>query len=522
MLTKWRKTRALRNAVSAVDHWQYPDRPALQVRALRDYEQKHVVQSYYRPTGYVWKQSIAPKLRNERAAQLRLLETEGRDIGFLSAYYGLIYRLDALGDDESGAVSELLLADHVLLDLSADSLIPKTLAAAFDLLLVQHAVQAWGTLSANAEYILRTTWADNRLRDLAGDMAVQGRYQQVMLKIFQNKIEPGDIIPVSKAATLADDAFNGESSGSGHYRGIIAAMEGDLDAAIAFHSGAAGSGYRTQFMRAGANVIPIEDMRTLETADVGCPSRFKWLNRESQQTDCSLIACDKGYFYQFFDGFSESFALMNPGGLLHLHGVGFKPNMDHVSKRALALGIAIHISYDDMDMSRLTPDMYKGYAAGARYLHLPTLLTAYERIIVHDIDGVLEKDMQSIWASTDADIQISSLVLEADRRGHFALWSNIGAGAFAVKRSENALKYCASLANYLAVRFRVCQHTGGRYFFTDQVGLLLATLAYKDQVQIARMPQIFNQSDDTRNTGRGKAKKDAQAAALRKQRAAKT
>lgn len=521
MLAKWMKKRALHSAVASLERWQHAERPVLLARPLRNYEQRFVVQSYYRPTGYVWKQSVPIDLRQRCAATVRLLRAEGRDIGFQIAYYGLIYRLDALNDSESGMVSSLLLSDHMSLASKGSTLDEKARTAAFDLLLIQHAVQAWGTLSANAEYILRTEWANNRLKDLAGDMAVQCRYQQVMLKIFQNRIEPTDIIPVSKAATIADEAFGGESSGSGHYRGIIAAMEGDLDSAIEFHAGASNTGYRTQFMRAGANVISLSDMRTLGASVVPTPARFQPVSDKSEQSDCSLIACDKGYFYQFFDGFAESFSLMNPGGLLHLHGVGFKPDLNHIAEAASAFGIEINVSCDDMDMSRLTPDMYKGYAAGARYLFLPTLLESYERIIVHDIDGVLEKDMHSIWASSDADIQISSLVLEDNRRGHFAFWSNIGAGAFAITRSSASLKFANALSNYLSVRFRVCEQTGGRYFFTDQVGLLLATLAYKDDVSIARMPQIFSQSDETRNTGRGKAKKAAQAAALEKQKTAK-
>lgn len=483
---------------------------------MREFEQTYVVDRFYRPTGYVWKQSVGKDFRIERAAQVRQLSLLGRDINFLVAYYGLIYRLDVFSEQEAKQVSGLLLAEMQGDATGSAKQQGKLIASAFDLLMIQHATEAWAALASNGEFILRTTWAPPHLKELAADMAVQARYQQVKLKVFQNKITPDDIVPISKAAMLASNSLGENRPAIAHYRGLIAAMEGNLKASVIFHTEAGQGGYRTQFFRAGENLTPISVMKAKGDQSAALPTALLWQRRETGLKDCSLIACDGSYFYQYFDGFAESFAIQNPGGLLHIHGAGFVPPIERIEAAETTLGIHIHVSYDEMNMNALSPDMYKGYAAGSRYLILPELLKCYDSIIVHDIDGVLKTDMNSIWDSSKADIQISSLVLDDDRKGHFAFWSNIGAGAFAVRKTDNSIKFVTALSSYLAERFDICHTTGARYFFTDQIGLLLAVLAFEGEVEMARMPQIFSQSDDTRGTGRAMAKKTAQAASLAK------
>ncbi len=131
--------------------------------------------------------------------------------------------------------------------------------------------------------------------------------------------------------------------------------------------------------------------------------------------------------------------------------------------------------------------------------------------------------MADVWKPKDGSlrdhaIMIYSLVPDDNRRGHFAFWQNIGAGAFAIAANSENLKFGAALSGYLQSRFDICQRTGGRFFFTDQVGLLLATLAFNGECTIVRMPQIFSQSSDTRGQQRGQAKKDAQEKLLEKLR----
>lgn len=514
------KKRVLRAAKKSLSEKQYSGRPFLQVRGMRDYEQRFVVQNYYRPCGYVWKQNLPADFRQSCAGNVRTLSLSGRDIHFSVAYYSLLYRLVFLQPEEMKAVENLRLDGAWQTGNVPDAEQEKRRTTAFDIMLLQHVIQAWGSLATNAEFLLLAEWADTRLKSLAADMAVQARYEQVRSKIFQNTMEPEDTALVQQAADLADAVLGPENEAGHHYRGLIAAMEGDLKAAISLHSKRRAQGYRTQFFRTADQIDDLEALQGSASGELCWPSQPIWDRRESGQLSCSLIACDEAYFYQFFKGFAESFALQNPGGLLHFHGVGFSPEMEVIEERIRGLDIEVNVSHDAMDVKSLLPDRFKGYCAGARYMYLPVFLEHYERIIIHDVDGVLTTDMESIWAHSDADIMISSLALNEDRRGHFAIWSNIGAGAFAIRRTEGSVQFATALSRYLAEHFVTSADDKERYFFSDQTGLLLATLAYKDTVSMVRMPQIFSQTDETRGPGRGKVKKAAQAAALEKQREA--
>ncbi len=512
--------RLFNTAVKSIAAWKHADRPFLQLRSLRAYEQSFVVPNYYRPCGYVWKQGIDKDLRLNRAADLRNLSVEGRDIHYIVAYYGLLYRLAFFEPDDLEAVRAIQLAEHWASEVDDDDKRAKRIMSAFDLLLLQHVVQGWQSLARNAEFLLEQDWPNQQLKSLAADMALQAHYEFVRPKIFQNTLEPIDIEPAKKSADLAEQTLGQSNFAGGHYRALIAAIEGDLGRAVDLHASTPVTGYRTQFFRTAKQTSFLEEFKTDKSADTHWPQKPIWDRRNSKQTSCSLIACDEGYFYQFFADFAESFAIQNPGGLLHFHGVGFKPPTDAVDKRTAHLDIEVNISHDLQNVKALLPDRFKGYCAGARYMYLPFFLAHYGRVIIHDVDGVLTTDMETILADNDAEVMISSLMLEANRRGHFALWSNIGAGAFAIRRTEGSIKFANALSFYLAEQFVASADDQQRYFFSDQTGLLLATLAYKDEVSMHRMPQIFRQSSETKGPGRGKAKKTAQKAELEKLRKA--
>lgn len=513
-----KQQRLFNSAVNSIADWKYANRPFLQLRALRAYEQSFVVQNYYRPCGYVWKQGIDKELRLNRAADLRNLSAEGRDIHYAVAHYGLLYRLAFFEPDDLKAIRAIQLTGYWANEAADADKRAKRFASAFDLLLLQHVVQGWQNLAKNAEFLLEQNWPNQQLKSLAADMALQAHYEYVRPKIFQNTLEPVDIGPAKKAADLAEKTLGQSNFAGGHYRALIAAIEGDLDEAVNLHAATPVKGYRTQFFRTAKQTEFLEAFKTTKRADIHWPQNPKWDRWDSHQTSCSLVACDEGYFNQFFADFAESFAIQNPGGLLHFHGVGFKPPTEVVNKRTAHLNIEVNISHDLQDVKALLPDRFKGYCAGARYMYLPFFLAHYDRVIIHDVDGVLTTDMETIWADNDAEVMISSPMLEANRRGHFALWSNIGAGAFAIRRTEGSLQFANALSHYLAEQFVAAADDQQRYFFSDQTGLLLATMAFQYQVNIQKMPQIFKQSGQHNGPGRGRAKRQAQVAALKKMR----
>lgn len=520
-LFKSKEQKLLDAAIDAIQQWRHADRPYLQVKALRAYEQAFVVRDYYRPSGYVWKQQLDKDLRLERAQNLRSVKTDGRDLHYSVAYYGLLYRLAFFNSEDQADIRAIVLPKGWGTPPTSQEEANKRRLTAFELLMLQHVVQGWDKLAANAEFLLGQSWADTRLKSLAADMAVQAHYEMVRSKIFQNTIEAADLEPAKEAVQKAAQGLGEQNVAGGHYEALVTAMQGDVANSVKLHGSQPVTGYRTQFFRTAAQVQPLEQFVQTSRPHAHWSAQPVWDVKESEQRSCSLIACDQGYFYQFFVGFAESFALQNPGGLLHFHGVGFEPHMDAIHKRVEGLDIEVNVSHDMQNLATLLPDRFKGYCAGARYMYLPFFLEYYDHIIVHDVDGVLTTDMGSIWEDNASDVMISSLILEENRKGHFALWSNIGAGAFAIRRSEQSIKYANALSHYLAVQFDASEGDKRRYFFSDQTGLLLATLAFHNDVSIKRMPQIFVQSSETKGPGRGKAKKEAQKIELEKLKAPK-
>lgn len=478
----------------------------------RHYDRQYVADRYYRPTGFAWKQAFKRPRRKPIMAELTRINLTELSPADRLAVLGVRYRLALLSGEDHAAIRGLEV-DTITSSgaMTADLL--------FDLLLLLHVVEDWAKLAVVAERVLGGSFADISLRDLAADMLVQARYQLIKLKIFQNTVTQDDVRNVASAIQLTEEYLGESHPKQAHYQGLLAAISGDLIGAVGWHADApANTGYSTQFFRAATNLVPLADMKAFADKPQHALPEDCWHLRHTGHGECSLVSTDQGYFSTYFEGFLESFSLLNPGALLHVHAVDFSPASARIKDLEGRYGVHINITRDPQSLGRLNPDLRKGYCAGARYMYLPQYLQRYSRVIIHDIDGVLETSMADVWQGRDASIMISSLVPDADRRAHFAFWQNIGAGAFAIAATPENLKFGTALSGYLQSRFDICQQTGGRFFFTDQVGLLLATLAFKDECSIVRMPAIFSQSSDTRGQKRGQAKKEAQEKMLEKLR----
>lgn len=514
------KKKAFKSAARALSQRHCFDRPFIAVRSFRAHEQRFVVKDYYRPCGYVWKQGLDIAVRQSSAKDLRARKRSGIGLHYDVAYFGLLYRLVFLQPEELQAVAAITLEGAFQVEVTAPGEVEKRQATAFDLLQLQHVAQAWEQLAANGEVVLRSEWADARLKSLAADMMVQARYEQIKPKIKKNSLESDDTQKLAAAIAVVNQRLGDHNSAEHHYAGLLSAVSGDMTRAIELHASKPATGYRTQFFRTAEQVETLDAFKNTADPRELWPQQPVWDRRDSEQLSCGLIACDKTYFYQFFKGFAESFALQNPGGLLHFHAVGFEPALSEIAARSDGLDIEINVSHDNMDLTTLLPDRFKGYCAGARYMYLPFFLGHYDHIIIYDVDGILTSDMETIWSSGDADILISSAYLEKEQRSHFVLWQNVIAWAFAIRRSDSTLQFANALSRYLAKRFAVSADDQQRYFFTDQTGLLLAVEAFRNELEIGRLPAAFSQTTQSLDPGRGKAKKVAQTTALEKQREA--
>lgn len=478
---------------------------------VRRFDQAFVVRGYYRPSGFYWKQAFDTGTRDHVLAELKRLESATGDAETSLAALTLRYRFGALSDRDAAHLKKLDVRPLL------NTLQGATFAVlAQEILLLLHAVQAWGPLADIAVDVMQEKKSPARVRGLAADMLVQARYQQIKSHVFRNTITPEHIIPLRDAIASTQMVLGAGDEKLYHYQGLMACIEGDLNTAVSLHAQGKNGGYATQFFRAADNIMPIETIREMGKQSVPSAPWLDWKMRHEATGDCTLVSCDATYFAQYFDGFVESFGLLNPGGLIHIHAVGFCPREDRINDLEDRFDVRINMTHDRQNLHGQPPDIQKGYYAGARYMYLPDYMTRYARIVIHDIDGALILGMDGLWQGRAGTIQISSLVLDPGRKGHFVFWSNIGAGAFAIENTPENTEFARAVSIYLRNRFKVCRSTGGRFFFTDQIGLLLATLAFKDRCKMVKMPQIFTQSGVTAGTGRGQAKKQAQAQALKK------
>ncbi len=356
----------------------------LATRARR-YDRRYVAGKYYRPTGFAWKQAFKRPRRKPVIAEFVGIALDDLSPRDQLSILGLRYRLALLSSEDHRAIRGLQI-DQIVASASAAS------DLLFDLLLLLHVAEDWAGLSAASEGILTSGHGDNDLRDLAADMLVQAKYQLIKLKIFQNTVAQDDVRSVAAAIQLTETVLGGNHPKQAHYKGFLAAISGDLIEAVNWHAGApANAGYSTQFFRAAASVISLAEMK----AFAGKPQRSLpegcWHMRHTGHSECSLISTDQGYFTTYFEGFLESFSLLNPGALLHVHAVDFEPTPGRITELEDRYGVHINITHDPQSLRRLNPDLRKGYCAGARYMYLPDYLSRYSRVIIHDVDGVLGK-----------------------------------------------------------------------------------------------------------------------------------
>lgn len=497
---------------SALDAQNPEDRLLVCLERVRAHEAMAVSATSFRAPYYYWKTDAGEKDTRltlaERLAPLIAEKCYGWDVRMTAL--ALSMRLAQVSAEIEAAVNKLQLDD--IKDF-ATPLVSETLT-------LLHTLARFKKLHAFAEYAIGLEELEPSQRALFSDYYFQSAYQLIKEKIFQNTLTEADREGMRRALEKCSQTLGEGYPNLGHYRGLLACVEGDLQRAITLHVSVEKGGYNSQFFRAATNLVPLNHITDLvkrgaKGNEQGASPTIDF--RHAAGGEATLISCDSGYYYAFARGFIESFARQNPGGTVHLHCIDFTPPDKHLIELEECLPVKINVTTDEGPQDA-TPDLWKGYCAGARYIHLPLYLAHYDRVIVNDIDGIVHTSMADVWKGREGKIHLSSPVFDGDRKGHFAFWSNIGAGAFGITNAPAHKEFAQTLAAYLRERLDVCARTGERFFFSDQVGLLLCALALGETDDYVRMRQIFSQSSQMGTAGRHRAKKDAQAAMLDKQR----
>ncbi|PCI63349.1 MAG: hypothetical protein COB37_05150 [Kordiimonadales bacterium] len=479
---------------------------------VRSVEQRDVIGQYYRVPYFYWKSRLPKAARLAAAENLRKVAAAEVVQGYnLIIYTGLIMRLLQLNERER---QSFLAYQEELQDIRYLS--PELL---FEFITILYAERNHQAVKRYTGLAFARSDLPFRQRELYCDFHFEASYQLLASRIFQNNIEQPHIAELKDSYDLCVAQLGATNPHLKNYLGVIACIEKRFEDAVSLHASKdLKQGYYSQYFRSGANVVSLDLMREFADRDyVDEPSlRFKMQHQKAKS--CTLVSCDSGYFYMYIKGFVASFALHNPGGIVHIHAVDFEPEQKRITQMETEFNIGINVTLDAQSLEALTPDLMKGYCAGARYMYLPEYLDRYERVIITDIDGVLRTSEDAIWQDREDAVLLSTLALESNRKAHFAFWSNIGAGATGVPANPSGRLFSRAISAYLRYRFDQCNKTDERFFFSDQVGLLLAVLVLKNECSYLRMPQLFDQSGSNKVGGRARVKKAKQQELLEKMR----
>ncbi|MCK0068331.1 hypothetical protein [Kordiimonas laminariae] len=477
---------------------------------MREIEKRDVLASFFRPPFYHWKSLLGKEEREQLAVRCRVLSNHTDALTSLDhiRIYGLLLRLQGPVEAEVQAFNEVIesldsietlddeLLNELLIILVAESKFPRVR---------QYVLKA-----------LERTTINSQLRELYCDLYFQSIYNSIASHVFKDTFDDTHRKLLSDALELCEMYLGATSPHLNHYRAIIECTEKRHEESVRWLCRPdSKEGYFSQFFRAGFNVKTPEDMRAFAEAPVGETEHLKINMRHTGARDCTLVSCNKVYYSMYFKNFAESFAIKNPKGTLHLHAINFEVDEDALQTIEDEFGIYINFTEDSTDLDVLNPDIMKGYCAGARYMYVPQYLDIYDEILITDIDGVLKLSHQDVWSGREGRILLSTLILDPARAANFVFWSNIGAGATGIPATKEGRLFAKIFSHYLFTRFVECQKRGERFFFSDQVGLLLSLMFMNfDSEVFMKMPQLFAQPAADRVVNRGRAKKDAQSKLL--------
>lgn len=217
--------------------------------------------------------------------------------------------------------------------------------------------------------------------------------------------------------------------------------------------------------------------------------------RRCESDTVALVSLDRRYFDIYAETFLRTFASSNPDGAAHFHCINFDLTTDFL-ELADRIGISIGWSRDDFTGTQEAGTL-AGYYAAARYLHLPTYLKSYPNIFVCDVDGLVVKKLPALFRGKP-DIRMPARFLRGPRRLYPAPWDAIGAGAVAIRRTDQSVTFVRAVADYLGVAFILAVNEGRRFFYADQNALFAAYYRFRNECQFEPIGRAFSQAGDWR------------------------
>lgn len=434
-----------------------------------------------------WQHAVTPQQKKqlEAIADAALADTQA-SAETLTLATGLMMRLSKEAANNLGQFQE---AADTLTGASG----PTILYEAGNIL---RAVTDWPRLEALCGHALEQfDRSDMRLNILA-DWFVLARYRQLVRKFEVNRLSGDDTVAFEAVIERLAAALGRDTKNVAFYQSILATLRGALEDAVAWILKAQQlPGKVIVLFQRLESFCSLEDLASAQSPahkTLAGPLDHHFLHQAGTDP-VLLLSADQGYVERYFDKLCESFGYWNPGGLVHLHCVGFA--LDEMARRALETSHNVRINYtaDRQPAIEADEELFPGYCANARYLFLPQYLAQYQRIAITDIDGVIRRPLKDLWRKGEDAIRITTKMLDDNWGATRLMWEAIAAGSLAISNTPANAAFAWRVANYLADQVEVCRTRGMKLFYTDQIGLLLSYLASRNSCEFKPLSGLYRQ-----------------------------
>ena len=211
---------------------------------------------------------------------------------------------------------------------------------------------------------------------------------------------------------------------------------------------------------------------------------------------CLLVSSDRVYFEKYADHFLASFAHWNQDNLIHWHFVNYKPLQHIVDALEARHGVRINYTVEQQPLLDTAPELIRGYYACARYIHLPAYLAHYGKIFITDVDGVICQPIDAQLLGSENTVYLHGGLLHKPHPFPAFIWDSIRAGAFGITGDNQSVQFAKYVASYLRRRFEECRGNNQRFFYADQVALMLAFCRFKDTLSFRSIDGVYSQITD--------------------------
>jgi len=317
--------------------------------------------------------------------------------------------------------------------------------------------------------------ARGELQPHVADIYFLSFYRLQIDRIMTGEDRDGFFAEARHVLALLESSWSKASEHLAAYQAMVDHISGDFDGARARFTG----------IGAGDFVSPLSALRTV-LRDPSTYSRdaFNLVIRPAKQRRTTLISLDRIYFDRFARAFAERYSQNNRDSGLHFHCVGFDPGDE---MQAWDLPVAIGVSVDTFDVSRLEPLDRAGYYAAARYIHLPEYLRLYEAIYIADADGLVLRDIATIESDLGAaDVAFATRVLEKQRRLFRLPWESISAGSLFIRSTTGGRRFSEALAGYLQESVAGTFADGTPLWFADQNAIFYTWCDLRQEARFER------------------------------------